>query len=457
MMKFTEARRLCSRAWGIAQVRRELLVGVILVATGQPAVGQTVDATPSPSDTPPAIPESSPLPVISASSELERMVAFAISQHPELSWAAADVSREVGLRIQSTRKPNPWVGYAGTEIGNEGRAGQQGIYVSQEWITAGKRGLADYIGSWRTRAAEERRELARLRVARRVGTQYWMLVAARRRVELLTELETLLQDAVRVNQSLEEAAEVDRGTVLQAQLEKGQVVASKRQAEADLRARSAALAATLGVDVPFIDGIASDPWPEPRTLMSPSNSASLDLMVGEPYLASPELTEAHALIEAARCELRLAETQIISNVDSFASVQQDTATDDTIVSMQIGMALPVHDRKTGLVRAARADLAKLESEFARRERDLAARWAAATGEYQSAWELVRAIEEELLTTAEQRFELARRAQQQGEINYLELLLAQRSFLAVREAALVARQQAAIAAVRLEALVVEDTP
>jgi outer membrane protein TolC len=284
-----------------------------------------------------------------------------------------------------------------------------------------------------------------------------MMVAARRRVELLTELEALLQDAVRVNQSLEEAAEVDRGTVLQAQLEKGQVVASKRQAEADLRARSAALAATLGVDVPFIAGIASDPWPEPRTLMSSSDSGSLDLMVGEPYLASPELTEAHALIEAARCELRLAETQIISNVDSYASVQQDTSTNDTIVSMQIGMALPVHDRKTGLVRAARAELTKLESEFARRERDLAARWAAATGEYQSAWELVRAIEEELLTTAQQRYELARRAQQQGEINYLELLLAQRSFLAVREAALEARQQAAIAAVQLEALVVQDSP
>ncbi len=457
MMKFTEVRRSSRRAWGIPRIRRELLVGLILIASGQQALGQTADSPASPSDVQVTIPESPPLPVIQASSELERMVAFAISQHPELAGAAADVSREVGLRIQSTRKPNPWVGYAGTEIGNEGRAGQQGVYVSQEWITAGKRGLADYIGGWRTRAAEERRELARLRVSRRVGTQYWMMVAARRRVELLTELEALLQDAVRVNQSLEEAAEVDRGTVLQAQLEKGQVVASKRQAEADLRARSAALAATLGVDVPFIAGIASDPWPEPRTLMSSSDSGSLDLMVGEPYLASPELTEAHALIEAARCELRLAETQIISNVDSYASVQQDTSTNDTIVSMQIGMALPVHDRKTGLVRAARAELTKLESEFARRERDLAARWAAATGEYQSAWELVRAIEEELLTTAQQRYELARRAQQQGEINYLELLLAQRSFLAVREAALEARQQAAIAAVQLEALVVQDSP
>lgn len=457
MIKFTDTDTSRRQGRGIPSIRRDLLVGLMLIASGPQAVGQTVD-----SPTPPAAVEATetqfpPAIEIAAASELDRMVAFAIARHPELTGAAADVSREVGLRIQATRKPNPWVGYTGTEIGNDGRGGQQGVYVSQEWITAGKRGLADYIGSWRTRAAEERRELSRLRVSRRVGTQYWMLVGARRRVELLTELESILQDAVRVNQSLEEAAEVDRGTVLQAQLEKGQVVAAKRQAEADLRARSAALAATLGVDLPFVAGVASDPWPDPRTLLSPSDAAGLDLMVGEPYLASPELTEAHALIEAARCELRLAETQIISNVDSYAAVQQDNATNDTIVSMQIGMALPVHDRKTGLVRAARAELTKLESEFARRERDLAARWAAATGEYQSAWELVRAIEEELLTTAQQRYELARRAQQQGEINYLELLLAQRSFLAVREAALEARQQAAIAAVKLDSLVVEDAP
>ena len=393
--------------------------------------------------------------------ELERLVAVALSQHPEAYGAAQDVNREAGLRYQSTRKPNPWIGYLGSEIGNDGRGGQQGMYVSQEWVTAGKLKLADGVGGWRTRAAEERRELTRLRLSQRVGDQYWRMVSARRRVELLSQLEKLLQEAVKVNESLFKAAEVDKGTVLQAKLELGQVAALKRQAEADLRARTAALAGTLGGDFDLVASAGSDPWPEPRSFMAGGGGAEsggvIDggMLIGQPYLSSPELAESYALIQAARCDVRLAETQIISNIESMASVQQDLATNSTISGLQLGMALPIHDRKTGLVRAARAELAKTEAEYARRQRDLETRWAQAVGEYQTAWELVRAIETELLDLAQQRYDLAVKAQRQGEISYIELLTAQRSLLSIREAVLSAREQAALASIRLDNLVVRD--
>jgi cobalt-zinc-cadmium efflux system outer membrane protein len=108
-----------------------------------------------------------------------------------------------------------------------------------------------------------------------------------------------------------------------------------------------------------------------------------------------------------------------------------------------------------LVRAARAELAKTEAEYARRQRDLETRWAQAVGEYQTAWELVRSIETELLDLAQQRYDLAVKAQRQGEISYIELLTAQRSLLSIREAVLSAREQAALAGIRLENLVVRD--
>jgi cobalt-zinc-cadmium efflux system outer membrane protein len=287
------------------------------------------------------------------------------------------------------------------------------------------------------------------------------MVSARRRVELLSQLEKLLQEAVKVNESLFKAAEVDKGTVLQAKLELGQVAALKRQAEADLRARTAALAGTLGGDFDTVASAGSDPWPEPRSFMAGGGRAEsggvIDegMLIGQPYLSSPELAESYALIQAARCDVRLAETQIISNIESMASVQQDLATNSTIAGLQFGMAVPIHDRKTGLVRAARAELAKTEAEYARRQRDLETRWAEAVGEYQTAWELVRSIETELLDLAQQRYDLAVKAQRQGEISYIELLTAQRSLLSIREAVLSAREQAALAGIRLENLVVRD--
>ena len=60
----------------------------------------------------------------------------------------ADVDRARGLRWQVTRKPNPFVGYSASEVGNEGRAGQQGVYFSQEIVTANKLGLNDQVAGW---------------------------------------------------------------------------------------------------------------------------------------------------------------------------------------------------------------------------------------------------------------------------------------------------------------------
>lgn len=393
--------------------------------------------------------------VLAPPSQLERLIEFTLMQHPDLAGARAEINREAGLRFQSTRKPNPWVGYSASEVGNDGFGGQQGFYVAQEWVTAGKLTLADNVGNWKTRAAQQRSEVTLLRVSQRVGTQYWEMVAARHRVELLQQLENLLEESVRTTQALQQAAEVERGTVLQAQLEKGQVMAARRQAEANLRASTSALAATVGMDVSFIANVPSDPWPEPSTPADVGNAMPGEWAETQPYINSPELQETQALVEVARWELRLAETQIVSNVDSFASVQRDLATDDTIVGIQVGMALPLLDRKTGLVRAARAEVARSEAEHARRYRDLQARWVLALGDYQAAWEVVREIEEGLLRLAEERLDLARRAHEQGELGYLDLLTAQRSFLAIRQTSLDARQQAAIASVRLETLAVEE--
>lgn len=389
------------------------------------------------------------VPAAAGRSEAERLVELALAQHPALAAAEAEIGREAGERFQATRKPNPMVGYVGSEIGNEGRSGQQGLYLSQEWVTQDRLALAGQVGAWRTRAAAERLNQTRLRLTARVLTQYWALTAARHRVALLGELEELLQDGVRVNQALLEAAEVGRGPVLQAQLEKNQVSVARRQAEAELSARTAALAATVGLSIAQVQALPSDPWPEMLT--------AEELAAGEDWAASPELAEAQGLIEAARWNLRLAQTQIISNVDSYASVQHDAATGDVVVGLQLGMALPVHDRKSGLIRAAHAELAQSEAEYARRYRDLQTRWADAVGQYRSAIEMVTAVEQELLGLAEERLAVARRGHQQGELDYLDLLTAQRSFLAVRQSALDARQQATAAAVRLQTLVVEDVP
>ena len=379
-----------------------------------------------------------------APGQLAMILDLAFSTHPELSRAAAAIDREDGNRHQATRWPNPVVGYMASEIGQGGQSGQQGIFWSQEWVTAGKLNLADQIGQWRVIAAEAGLEADRLRLSRRVQSQYWSLVAARQRVAVLTQLESLLGEAVSINEKLNQAAEVGRGTVLQARLEQSQVAIARRQAEINVIARTGMLAQTLGVAEPQIEAFGNDPWP------TVTNQDSMSIQV-----ASPELAEARALWESAKCEQRRADVEVIPNINTQASVQQDAISRDTIVGLQVGIALPITDRKFGLVQAARSEAARLQADLAARERQVSARVAEAVGQFETAQEMVQQIDTTLLEMARERLSLAQQAHEQGEIDYLELLLAQRSFLTIQQSAIDAHEQAAQARVRLETMVVEE--
>ena len=70
---------------------------------------------------------------VSASVTLAELEEMAERCNPTLAQAAARAQcLQVGLY------PNPVVGYLGSEIGNSGRAGQQGGFIGQEVVTAGK-------------------------------------------------------------------------------------------------------------------------------------------------------------------------------------------------------------------------------------------------------------------------------------------------------------------------------
>ena len=81
---------------------------------------------------------------------------------------------QVGLR------PNPQIGYVGDEIGDEGRAGMQGGFVSQEFVTAGKLGLSRAVALREVSAAEQRLERTRRQVVTTVRMYYYELLAAER-------------------------------------------------------------------------------------------------------------------------------------------------------------------------------------------------------------------------------------------------------------------------------------
>ena len=148
--------------------------------------------------------------------ELEEM---AQRCNPTLAQAAARVEAARGRCVQVGLYPNPVAGYIGAEIGNEGRAGQQGGFVSQEIVTAGKLRLNRSVAAQEIQQAEWAWQAQRQRVLTDVRRSFYDVLVAQRTVELTEQLVRIGEEGVKSIEALMKAKEVARGDVLQARIE----------------------------------------------------------------------------------------------------------------------------------------------------------------------------------------------------------------------------------------------
>src|SRR5690606_15114592 len=90
--------------------------------------------------------------------------------------------------LQAGLPPNPTIGYVASEIGAEGTAGQQGAFVSQEFVRGGKLQLARSAELRGVVRAQQQFEMQRRRVLNDVRAEFYRALVAQRIVELSTQL-----------------------------------------------------------------------------------------------------------------------------------------------------------------------------------------------------------------------------------------------------------------------------
>lgn len=142
---------------------------------------------------------------------------------------------------------------------------------------------------------------------------------------------------------------------------------------------------------------------------------------------SPEVALAMAEVERARLALSRACVEPVPNINTQISVQYDNATEDTIAGVQIGIPLPIWNRNQGGIRQAQAEVSEALRNVDRVELDLQSRLSNAFRDYSDAHMTAQAYANDILPRSSQTLELVRSAFDQGEIGYLELLAAQKTF------------------------------
>ena len=348
--------------------------------------------------------------------ELEQM---ALAGNPAIAQADARVRALRGTWIQIGLPPNPSVGYLGSEIGNEGFAGQQGGYVGQDFITGGKLRLNRAVVAQDILRAEQQLAAMRLRVQTDVRRAYYSALVAQRRKDLATELSTVSGEAVKASQELLKAEEIPQAGLLQTQVEQQNASILALAAQNEQQAAWRRMSAVVGTELP-ITQLAGDVGQLPGLL-------NWDEQLIRVMAASPEVAAALAELGRAQTALQRARVEPVPDINTQFAVQFDNATKDTIAGVQVGIPLPIWNRNQGGIRQAEAEIIQSRRNAQRVELNLKQRLAAAFQEFSTARSQAETYSTNILPKAKETFELVQRGYRLGELGYLDLLSAQRTY------------------------------
>ena len=374
---------------------------------------------------------------------------LALTNNPTLVQANAKVQAAQGRRVQAGLYPNPEVGYTASEIGDDGRAGQQGAFVTQQFVRGQKLGLSQQVASQEIRQAMRELEAQQLRVLNDARREFYSLLVAQESVRVSEELVAIAQKAVTASGELLEAEESGRVDLVQAKVELESSRIGLTNATLRYQAAWRRLAAVAGVPGMVPAAAAGD-------LHASAASLSWDEELSRILGSSPQLAAARAGVARSQWAVRRARAEPIPNVDVQSSVQYDNATGDAIAGLQVGIPLPIYNRNQGGIREANAGLIAATAEVGRVELALQEQLALVFERYGRAQNQVEKYSKEILPSAKQSLELVNLGYQNGEFSYLTLLTSQRTFSQANLAYLVALDEMWASAIEIDGLLLTDS-
>ena len=304
--------------------------------------------------------DETPLPTSEHDLTLEDLEQVALNNNPTLRQAFQLVQQARGNWQQVGLYPNPTIGYEAEDVGEDGGEGQHGGFVEQQIVTGKKLDWNRTVAAREINQVEWQAEIQRLRVVTAVRIGYYRLLGAQELMKTVqqvgpqfAEFGDKAEDQLRAGQIAEvEAlpALIARDTYsLQVENLSHQQDAARRE-----------LAVVLGVDE-LPPGELSGSLGE--------GAEPLDFETEWQHLraASPVLQTANARVQRARAQLSREQVQPIPDLNLRGSVRDDTLSNSTLFSAEVGIQLPIHNRNQGNISAAAAAVREAIAEVDRLE------------------------------------------------------------------------------------------
>lgn len=358
---------------------------------------------------------------------LEELEQMALSNNPTLRQAAAEIGTAKARQLQSGLYPNPRVGYSGEEIrGGSFGGGQQGFFVSQTFVTAGKLGLNRKIFGQEVRISEIEAEEQRLRVVNAVRLAYYRVLAAQEMLDTEKDLLRITEDTLKTTRQLRNIGQSDETEVLQAEVEVQRHEIAVATLEHSLRQAWRSLTAMVGkpeLEMHTVAGYLD------RDLPALDEEQVIQALITE----SPAVQIARSLKDRWQAVVARERREPIPDIEVRGGLQRNGELLDATnrrVGMQgfaeVGVQIPLFNRNQGTVEAARLQVERAQQEEKRVELVLRERAATFLDMYHTSRTMVERYRTQLLPHAQKAYELMLQKYGLMLASYPQVLLAQRT-------------------------------
>jgi cobalt-zinc-cadmium efflux system outer membrane protein len=409
------------------------MAGIMTLTVGSQALAQQpahVHALSPPAGAPPVTTS----PTRGTGLTLAELEQLALAHNPTLAQAQADVQAAIGRKQQAGLYPNPTIGYEGRQISTSHllRGGEQGFFVQQPIITAGKLGLSRQVFAQEQAQTESVADAQRYRVLTAVRLAYYDALGAQQLLALRRQLAQLATTAVTTSRELFNVGQADQPDVLESTVEAQRAELAVTAAQAGQRRAWQHVAALIGdpsrpltalvgaldTDLPQID-----------------RDAALQRILSQ----SPEIKAADQNVARAQAVLARARVERVPDVvlrggldDNRELLEPGNRPFGWEWSAEAAVQVPIFNRNQGNVATAVAEVTHAERERDRVRLALTSAFAAPYEAYRLALETADRYRSQILPQAQQAYEQYLQRYQEMAAAYPQVLIAQRTLFQLQE-------------------------
>ncbi len=361
---------------------------------------------------------------------VNQAIEIALQRHGEIEASQAAIDGSQGAIRQASYSPNPTVHFqtenwrfTGTPGFSPGRDLDIFAFVTQTIETGGKKQRRVDFAEADRQIAEMERKAVQWKIRQDVKKAYLRVVAGQRKEELLTQSRDTFSRFRGYHETRVELGAMPEVDLIKVQLEEQKVEMTLASAEMETERAKIDLLRAMGVSGTSPGFTVRDTLTAPAAA-GLANESLTDELLTAAVAHRPELLLAEALVNRARAAVSVKQAAARPDLTPYVGYKR-TASYNTLIG-GISIPLPIRDRNAGAIEQAVAEVHQREASLRAARAQVQAEVAAALAGVRRRARMLDAMENRMLPRAQTTSQITLAAYQEGGMQLLEVLDAQRS-------------------------------